>query len=697
MRQGGVTRAPGTIYRGRTKNDALARLVPFEFNSDDALTLEFTDLTMRVWRYGELIDDGGSPYELTTPFEEQDLENLDWVQSGDAIYMVDGRNPPQRLIRSALDDWAIEDAEFDCGPFRVQNLDEAITVQASGTTGTITLTGVGDPFSAEMVDGLIQLQPEDYTSISLWEGNATVTAGDKMRYDGNIYEVVSGMTTGVNPPTHSEGEQQYSNAGIVWRFVSDGTGIARITSYTNANSVAAEVLKPLPEAVVDDPTYRWSEGAWSEKNGFPSSIEIFEQRMVLAGTPTDPRTVWFSTIGAYRDFTPSIDADGAFGYAIAGGQSLNRILWLRAGRTGLHVGALGEEYSSRSSDSSTVIGPTTAIFRLDSSNGSKPVRPIAPDGKPIFVAKDGARVFELAYAFDQDANLASELSVAADHLGSSGYSEIVWQSAPLRTAWLRRGDGELVALLYDPQQDVIGWATYPLAGGQCEALSVSIGADASSDVLTAVVQRTIDGELRRHIEEQSITYGVVVGDDGIDTANHLFAAVDITASSPTDTFDVPHLIGQEVVAWTDQGEFSPLTVSDAGTVTLGEQVSHAIIGINEPDQRVALLDQYGPARDGSSIGRKTRVHRGSGVVLHKTAAAQARTIERELGYPERLGEWWEILGRPVAGDLTVAYSGAAQLDIVTGFHEGVSLEFAPIGAAPMTILAVVPRLEEAGA
>jgi hypothetical protein len=76
LRQGGVTRAPGTIYRGRTRADSRARLIAFEFAVDDAVVLEFTLNRMRVWRYGELVTAAGEPYMLVTPCHEDVLDRL---------------------------------------------------------------------------------------------------------------------------------------------------------------------------------------------------------------------------------------------------------------------------------------------------------------------------------------------------------------------------------------------------------------------------------------------------------------------------------------------------------------------------------------------------------------------------------------------------------------------------------------------
>ncbi len=698
MRQGGVTRAPGTIWRGRTRNDARARLIDFEFAANDAITLEFTNGFMRVWRYGALVLSGAVPYEIATPFVESDLGNLSWVQSADVIYIVDGRNPIQRLARSALDDWQIGDADVTNGPFRLENLDEAKTIEASGAMGTVDLTGAGAPFEADMVGSLVRLEPENYSDIALWTGNQDVTVGDTVRYGGNIYKLTAGTNTGVNPPIHLSGVEKYdSDDGTSWRFVTDGIGIARITEFVNSGLVRATVLKAIPQPVIDEPTYRWSLGAWSPKYGYPGAIEIYEQRLVAAATPTDPRTVWFSTIGAFDDFEPSIEADGSFAYNIAGQNSVNRILWLRSGRRGLHIGALGEEWSARSTEGDQAIGPTTTEFGLDSSIGSSAVQPIAPDGKPIFISKDARRVFEIAYAFEADANKPVELSLPSEHLGAQGFAEIVWQAAPQRVIWCRRGDGTLVALIYDPEEQVLGWAPYSLAGGAVEAMAVSASADGARDILTLVVRRTVDGEVRRYIEDQSFVFGTASDDPPLASANHLFAALTFTSVAPVDTFAVPHLVGETVRIWSDEGEIGPLVVPDGGALQSPVPVRSAIVGLFDETHSVELLDLAAPARDGSSIGRNKRLNHGSGALLHRTAALKVHATEYHLGRSPVSSRQEELVSRTVGSDLTTAVSGMAQIQAVTGTAREITLTFTPVGAAPATLLSVAPRVEEVGA
>lgn len=695
LAQGGFTRAPGTLHRGTTRANGAATLIPFVFAANDSLVLEFTDGKMRVWRYGALVMSGPSPYELATPYGAASLPRLQWVQSADVIYMADGLNPIQRLSRLALDNWTIGPQVFTRGPFRVQNLDTARTIQASAQFGTVTLTANTAYFTAGMVGSLLQLAPSNNTSVALWTSNETISVGFVRRYGSNTYVLVAGTNSGTNPPIHIEGQAKTDNA-TTWEFLNDEVGVARIDAVASGTSATATVLRALPAGVVGSPTYRWSEGAWSAVYGYPSAIESYEQRLCAAATPSDPRTIWFSAVGDYADFAPSIDADGSFAYAVAGDASVNRIQSLKRGRSGLHIFALGEEYSTRSESRAQVIGPTTAVFGLDGAVGASPALPIAPYGDPMFISRDKRRLMRVAYDFQEDANRSTNLSLPALHLGAAGFEQVAWQGTPQPISWLRRASGDLAAMIYDPSEEVLGWATLPVAGGFVESMAIYPDATGTQDVLMLVVRRVINGATVRHIEEAALTYGALTGAQPIADACHLFAAIQFGPIAPTATFSLPHLVGQSVTAWTDQGEFGPFVVPAGGAVTLPVAVTRGCIGLFDATHQVETLDIQAAANDGNTMGRRKRLHSKFGIGLHRTAQGFVQTVERETPGAPRISAALSLLPLPVAASLTEAYSGVVAVELPSGSAMEQALRFTPRAGAPMTITAVVPIVQEAG-
>jgi hypothetical protein len=697
LAQGGFTRAPGTLHKGSTLNNAEGILLPFTFAVNDAVVLEFTDLKMRVWRYGALVLDGPDPYELTTPYTTASLVQLQWVQSADVIYMAYGLHPIQILSRLALDNWTIAAFDPSTGPFRVQNLDKAVTIQASAATGSITLAGVGTAFSADHVGSLIELKPTDNTAVALWTSNEAISVGNLRRYGRNVYELMAGTNSGTNPPIHTDGEELVDNKPTRWKFLSDDTGVVRITAVASATSATATVIKRLPGSVVSNATYRWSEGAWSDLYGYPAAVEIFDQRLCAAATPYEPRTIWFSTAGDFTDFAPGVEADSSFAYAISGDNTVNRILNLRRGATGLHIFALGEEYSTRSDSRAQVIGPTTAVFSFNSAYGSHPTRPIAPGGNPMFITRDRRRLIMMNYSFQDDANRPVILSRASQHLGNDPFEQVVWQASPEPMAWVRRASGTPAVMVFDAAEEVLGWATVPLAGGICEAKAVTPNVDGTADEVMMIVRREIDGATVRFVEVMAPIFGLLNGTEAISDACHFYASAEFAPETPTDTFDVPHLVGQLVHAWTDGGEFGPIEVPSTGTITLDAVVGHAFIGLFDDTHYVETLDIQAAAPDGNTTGRLKRLLTKGGLGLHNTAQGFVQMVERDFGRGPRLGQKRRLVPQAVAATLgQTAYSGVVQVEESSGNALELALRFYPFSGAPMTVLASTPTVQEAG-
>lgn len=778
LRQGGFTLAPGTIYRGTTRENRRAVRIPFQFAINDSLSLEFTDRAMRVWRYGALVRKAGLIYEIETPYLEADLPNLDYVQDSDVIYIVDGRQPMQRLARKALDDWEIGPAVLTNGPFQVQNLDESKAVQCSavfgyienwaaneildintrrkfggnvyyisaGTlnadpittdirvgasapthtsgsvvftfstgesttntvtwtfdysteiSGTVDLISAADVFDADDIGTLFMLRATDYRDVPLWIGNSYMAPAGVVRYGGNIYRLTAGSNTGLTPPVHTSGAVRTdASQATEWTFLSDETGIVRITAVTDARAVTADVLKTIPLPCVDSPTYRWSKAAWSAARGYPARITSWRRRLYLANTPYEPRTLWASTLGLFTDFEPSAEADGAFAYEIDGEGSRNEISWLKGGQRGIYIGALGEVYRGFSAVAGEAIGPRTFDTELVDSDGAAPVRPILPYGFPIYISRDRSRVQETRYSFETDGSKPVELSLPSQHLGNAAFEQIVWQSAPHRRAWIRRRDGTLACMVYDPDQDVLGWAPVPPAGGFVEGIDVTASDDGAFDVLTMIVRRTIDGATVRHVEEQAINVRALLGSDPVTHFNHGWSGVTFAPETATATIPVPHLVGETVWAWTDKGQFGPIIVPPGGDVTLPDAVSRAIVGLRDDNCHAETLNIMAAARDGDTRGRLRRLNGAIGIGLYRTAAGNVRSVEHHFDDGIILNDSVPLVERNVGSDQFDLKTGTRRVDVPSGHADQVRLRFEPVGIAPLTITSITPNIDEAGA
>lgn len=138
-RYGAMTRAPGTIYEGKTKTAGEpVRMLPFEFNEEQVYAIEAGDGYFRFWTPEGQVFDGGVPYEIATPFDTDDLPFLHGRQVADAFYLFSGgRKQVQILKRMSETNWTLEPYTAKDGPY--------LEINATGTTLTPSDYGAAVP------------------------------------------------------------------------------------------------------------------------------------------------------------------------------------------------------------------------------------------------------------------------------------------------------------------------------------------------------------------------------------------------------------------------------------------------------------------------------------------------------------------------------------------------------------------------
>ena len=254
--QGPDQRRPGARFVAEVKDSSKrVWLDRFEFSASQHYILEFGDQYIRFYtQHGQLLN-GGSPYEVATPYLLADLTNAEGAfalsieQSGDVLYIAARGYTPRTLTRLDTANWVLAEYRPENGPFEDQNLDNDIVVWCSGQTGAITIESNSGIFAATDVGRLIRIQQQNM-DVDPWEVELAVNAGDLRRYDGITYKAINSGTTGSAPPTHLEGTARDGATNVIWEYQDAGYGIARITAYTSATQVSAEVIQQMPSGVV---------------------------------------------------------------------------------------------------------------------------------------------------------------------------------------------------------------------------------------------------------------------------------------------------------------------------------------------------------------------------------------------------------------------------------------------------------------
>lgn len=690
--EGAATRLPGTKFLGNTHLDRPARLMRFAFKDEDAVLLEWTDLLLRFWRGGALVPASGvsDPYSIATPYSLERANRLQSLLSSDRIYLTEGELPPQRLSRFALDDWSIEKTPFENGPFSPRNIDQAKELSISAVVGNITVTSNFDLFEPGHVGVLFRIFEVDTSATPEWSPDVSTGVGSQFYYNGNVYRI-SGFdggapgTTGVNPPVHLEGSWLSEKGGPIYEFINDGSGIVEITGVTNAQSASAVVRKRLPTGLINTPSYRWAEQAWSDLKGYPRAIGAYRQRHVYGRTPGEPRTLWHSVIGGTVDMSANGGDDEGFSYILDSDRRENGEITYIVGAGGvLHIGTTAGEFIGSSSDADRAYAEETAIFDNDTDVGSAEIEPVTVAGKVVFLDKTLRRLVTLLIGesgkFEDE-----QLTQIARHILAPGAVKLVFQKNPIPMIWAVLSNGELVGCTYILKQQVLGFHRHKLAGGQVIDAEVMPSDDGSSEVLELVVARSIGGQQRHFREQLQDPFVDLDGEDALlEDAWLLFAAVRYQGVATDTITGLDHLEGETVVAWTNVGAIVDLVVS-GGQVILDEPVTSAIVGLDAtPDQVFETLDTRAGTPDGGDEGRN-KSHRATGVHVHRTAGGTFSVVQIEEGV-ERASDPEPIL-RPTYAIPISLKNGVFDLAGHKGWSKQSYFRFKPEPGAPLTILA----------
>lgn len=540
-------------------------------------------------------------YTLYSPYTAAEAAELGFDQSADVLFLVHGDHVPRTLSRSGASQWFFTDLEIVDGPYNETNTTSAHTLQPSGTTGSVTITAAGSgntPFLSTDVGKWIRIQ-------------------------------------------HSS----------TW-------GAAQITAYTSSTVVTASVHSFFPFGATTAQS-NWRLGQWSTAQGWPQKIAFHEQRLVFARSDTFPDRLWLSESQGWSNtrvfMSPTntsgqvVDTNG-INAPIASSQS-NAIEWMSSGNV-LAIGTKGSEWVLKAGDISQALTPSNHRVVTATTAGSKPgVLPVRVDGQVLFAQATGYKVQQFQFSFEQDAYLAHDVTIFADHITRPGIIQSAYCSEPFNVAWWLLSDGALAALTYVADQDVGGWSRHTIAGsvgGEDGAVVESIAAIPSEDddftELWMAVKRqgpagTWNGYMN-YTDEQypEHRYIEVLSKPFFDQEQHEARYLDsyvytesITAFDTVSGLD--HLEGEYVRILND-GAVEPLQIVVDGAVTLQRSGNKVVVGL--PIYSILRNLSYDTDTHlGTSMGQKKRITEVD-LLVHETQGLQVGvSLDKLTMMPDR--------------------------------------------------------------
>lgn len=710
---GGASNRPGTEFIAGAKYvDATCRLLPFQYNEEQAYVLEFGHEYIRFFMNGGQIYLGNDPYEIASPYQHTELSGLKITQSADIIFIAHPNHRPKLLSRIGHTDWTLTDYEFKNGPFRTLNHTKTSTIAPSAKTGNIALTASTDLFYAGHVGSLWQIIHEvagqtltiaftSATTSSAMTGKGTwkaVTHGtwkgqlhvEKSVDGGSTWEIVRSYSSAddnniIDNDTISELCQirlrmaSYTsgtcNADLSW-WAYEQAGNVQITAVTDAKHANATVKEELGGTAA---TYLWAEGSWSDVRGWPSTVAFYQDRLFWANTAAQPQTLWSSMTSDYSNFLRKrpVEDDNAIEITLNASEmnaiknivSLSEIIAMTAAAE-FRVG----------SGNGGVLTPTSIYQRAQGYRGCSNITPVVIGNRVLFVQRMGSTIRDIGYDYASDSYVGDNLSILTNHFFDR--HEIIdmdYQQSPDSILWCIRDDGRLLGLTYIREQEVWAWHQHE-TDGKFESIC-SISGSGRNEVWF-VVSRTVNGSTVRHIERLSDRLATTYPKDSWFVDSGLYYE-----GEPVDEITgLDHLEGCTVSILAD-GNVLPQQTVTSGTVTLGSNFSKVIIGLPYTSDLETLSVELG-SRDGTSRGRQKHVSSATLVLRESRGAWVGSAFDKLTELKMRSNENY--------GDPIELYSGDKEITIRGNFSKDGKLCIRQTDPLPITVLAIALNIEPGG-
>lgn len=745
---GGLTVRPGTRFVAEVKDSTKnARLLPFEFSTEEAYVIVAGDRNFRFMRDGGSVFVEDTDAALVNGGFDTDLTG--WTVGG-TVSQSDGTaafSATGTLTQSVTVTTA--DAEVVLAFTVTGSAGNFLTLRIGTTAGASDILEDTDCQAGFHTRAFTPGEGNETFHIRFLFGAGTPALDDVRFIDDMVVEVGS-------PYGHEDLSDLHYTQSADILYLAHKDHPPRRLSRSGHGSWSLEEI-----------SFTGQPSDWEEGN-YPRVVGFYEDRLGWGSTPDQPQTLWFSKTGDFEDLTIGSDDDDGLEFTISAGQ-VNAIRWIAEDQQ-LQIGTSGATRTLAGAGVDEALTPNSVKGKRHTTFGSAAIQPVQTGAVTLFIGRNRRRIREFVYSFDVDRFVSPDLSLLSEHMTRSGIKEIAYAQDPDSIIWMCLNDGQLVGMTYERDQDVVAWHRHHL-GGQSEdrnygfVESVVVVPGTVRDEPWLIVRRTIDGVSRRYVEQLTSVYDSVTLEGGAEEAffvdsglSYIATAVPVTGATSanpvvitaaghgipedglvrfsditgmsqlngptfravnptTDSFELAtaggaavdgtafdsfvsggsvrllatsvqgldHIEGEVVSILGDAAVYPPQTVT-GGAVSLANGGQAAVIHVGLPYKAVVrTLRPEAGAADGTSQGRRKRIHKVV-VRLRDTLGLKIGRNESELDVIpfRRAGDPMDGAPPFFEGEKSVSFNG--------GWDSAGQVTVVQDQPLPAHLLAIIPHL-----
>jgi len=570
--QGGIKKRPGTVYL-QDLTEAV-RLIPFIFNESQLYIIALANAKMYI--YGV---DGTLHQTISSgvPWTTSNLYEVRYTQRSDVMILVHEDFAMQKLTRTGATTFTLADLDFETGdtgkkyaPF-YKFADSDVTIDANGTSGSITLTTSANHWTTDHVGARVSIHGQQatitgYTSavvVSATTNEDLFTDQTLTASGGGCNQFVVGEVV-TQTDSQAEGEivsvdsdTQITVANLKnAKFKTNGASELTVGGESGAEVTVTTVADTAtPEATKD-----WQEEVFSDERGYARSVIFHSQRLWFGGSKELPAHLFSSAVADFFTFDVGTAQDSDSIQAPIASDQVNSINHLvSAGH--LQVFTDQAEFYCPESENSPLI-PADFNIRRQASYGTSDVRPVTFDRATLFVQGAGKVIREMRWEEIEGGYTPNAISLIATNLiDEDGIkdSAVVYgmEKRPEQFAFFVNDDGTLLVYHAARAENISAWFKWETDGLVKDVVAME-------ENLYLYVERTVNSVTKHYLER-------------LDDSVTLDCSKSVTSGSATATFSgFTHLAQEEISVVADH-----------------EQTSHA-----DYHKNAFYLEEYTPTAGG---------------------------------------------------------------------------------------------------
>ena len=562
------------------------------------------------------------PYQIVSPYFEDDLDEIRYVQNAENLYLVHPDYTPAILTRSDHDKWTLFQFpyEVDDGPYRDEVTEPEVQITSSAIgVGAQTWTAGAN----HVVNGVFGADT-DWDHISTGTGSSAIAAGvctllagagpgkgwieqDFATVVGVEYYVTFTITNGggyfqVGTATtlHDVCDPIHFGIGATQHLHFVATSAISYIQFYNTLAGTTCTLDNVScwPAVFDTGhegtcwrhfnTATWGWASITTVAVTSHHVATVNQIVALGGVTS---TAWceaaWSDVAGYPCTVTFNEDRIVFG----GTETQKQTVWASAagdyenftpgvlaadpftytiasGKVDLirwmcsakklMVGTMGVEYTMEG-ESDETITPTNVKVESQATYGSSDLQPLHIGNSVIFLQAAGRKVRELAYNWESDSYSAPDLSLLAEHLVYDGVVDMAYQQEPYSIVWCLTSAGLLLGMTYERSQNIVGWHQHPTGPILENDVVESIAVIPDPYLLQDQLWAIINRDIGG-VHHRFIEI--------MDETNYTDCCLTYSGTATTVIYGADHLIGETVDVVGDGAVYPQAVVAGDGSVTL---------------------------------------------------------------------------------------------------------------------------------